>query len=394
MSRASTRAVEWKKLADRYAGIPLHAAAHLVETAGSLFRATPAVREVRHIVLIKLWGVGNLAMILPYLSHLRRRHPQAEVALITLHRNREIVSRHPAIDRVYTLRDRSAWALGIDLVRLVRELRRWRVDLTLDFEQFLRLSGLIAWLSGSHQTVGFETPRQHRSLLYQARVPYRGDRHMSLVFADILRAAGVETPAEPPVRTELPRGVPSAHLRAELPRPWILLHPGSGDNFPGRRWPPERFAVAAAALRHRHGGSLFLSGTEEEGELLDQVGEALVGHGAPAIELGRRLRLPDWLSSIEACDLLLSNDTGSVHLASAVGTPVLAIYGPNTPALYGPLGKRSRAIYHALPCSPCLTNQNGKTSSCRLPLCVLSISVEEVVQAAHGLLQPARDASR
>lgn len=95
---------------------------------------------------------------------------------------------------------------------------------------------------------------------------------------------------------------------------------------------------------------------------------------------------------------MVSNDTGPVHLAAAVRTPVVAFYGPNTPRLYGPLGDDHRALYRPLPCSPCLTNQNGKSSRCQLPLCIRRIAVDEAWLAVHELLarrfEPAAAAAR
>ena len=85
-------------------------------------------------------------------------------------------------------------------------------------------------------------------------------------------------------------------------------------------------------------------------------------------------------------DLLVTNDTAPAHIGSALETPLIAFYGPNTPELYGPLHAKSRIFYNRLPCSPCLTNMNAKTSRCRIPSCILKIKPEEVFQAAEELL--------
>ena len=85
----------------------------------------------------------------------------------------------------------------------------------------------------------------------------------------------------------------------------------------------------------------------------------------------------------------MSNDTAPVHLASALGRPVLGLYGPNTPVLYGPLSRGSVAFHHRTPCSPCLTNFNYKTSYCRMPVCIRSVTVEEVAAAADRVLDAA-----
>jgi ADP-heptose:LPS heptosyltransferase len=89
---------------------------------------------------------------------------------------------------------------------------------------------------------------------------------------------------------------------------------------------------------------------------------------------------------LDRAEIVISNDTGPVHIASSLGKPVLGLYGPNTPALYGPLSPGSRSFYKDLPCSPCITNLNYKTSFCRLPVCIQNITVDEVARAAADLL--------
>ena len=88
--------------------------------------------------------------------------------------------------------------------------------------------------------------------------------------------------------------------------------------------------------------------------------------------------------------VLVSNDTGPVHLASALSVPVLALFGPNTPVLYGPLSPGSRAFFRALPCSPCLTTESYRSSPCRIHTCMASLSTGEVVAALEALLRPRR----
>ncbi len=388
--------VELKKWIDRYLGIALHVLLHAVCVSASPFLPARPVTQIRRIALVKLWGIGNLAMILPYVRAVRSRFPKAEIVFLTLDRNRALVEGCTGVDRVFTVADQGLWRPLLDMLRLIVRLRRQRVDLYLDFEQFLRVTGIWARLGGVRQAIGFDTPHQHRALLYHARVPYRDDRHMSEVFGDIVRSAGVVALHLPPF--VVPRRPDAARRARELlagagSRPWIVLHPGSGDNFPGRRWPVERFARAACDLHARIGGMMVLTGTKEERAVLEALRQPLQQHGVPVLDLCGVADVCTLVELLSSCDLLISNDTGPVHLASAVGTPVVALYGPNTPFLYGPLGLHSRAIDHRLPCSPCLNNLSGKSSDCRYPACILAIEVDEVVDAAVQVLASVRHAS-
>ncbi len=380
--------VEAKKAIDRYVGIPLHWLLHATDALLSPFLTKPPVDEVRTVVLTKIWGIGNLVMILPYVQEIRRHYPRARLVFLTLERNRELLEGGELFEEVVTMRDHGLLAPVIDLFRAIRRLRRRRVDLFLDFEQFLRVSGLIGRLSGARQSIGFDTPGQHRARLYQARIPYDHERHMASVFGDVVRAAGVgmdRIPAPRVPRCSESRRQVLAEL-GNLPRPWVILHPGSGDNFPGRRWPSERFAAVARKLVQTHGATILLTGTRAESGLLATVADSLPS--TSVVSCADRFSLRQLVELIDQSDLVISNDTGPVHLAAAVETPVVALYGPNTPRLYGPLGPDSRALYHRLPCSPCLTNLNAKSSRCRLPSCILAISVEEVLETCAELLRP------
>jgi ADP-heptose:LPS heptosyltransferase len=167
--------------------------------------------------------------------------------------------------------------------------------------------------------------------------------------------------------------------------PYVVLHPGSGDNFPGRRWSVAGFA-AAGRCALESGRRVLVTGGPAERELAARTAAA-VEDGALA--LAGELSLEGFVSVLADADAVLSNDTGPVHLASQLGTPVLAFYGPNTPVLYGPLSAGSHAFYRHLPCSPCITVANYRTSRCRIHTCMAAIPVGEVVQRLRRLLQPA-----
>jgi ADP-heptose:LPS heptosyltransferase len=377
------------KLLDRWVGIPLAAVAGGAVRLKELVAPAPEVREVRRILCVKLWGIGNVVLLLPILRALRAHYPAARITFLTLEGNREILADEPSLDEVRTLSLRSLPRFAASFLRASARARREPADLFLDFEQFTRVSGLFGLLSGARQRVGLDTPLQRRGGLYTVRVPYDPTRHMSRVFSDVARAGGVPQFAYEPVPfavgpAERERAASLvAGARAEG-RPVVALHPGSGDNFIGRRWPAENFAALADRLAAETGAAIFLTGSGDEAPLAAEVARRM---RAGATDLSGRLTLRELGAFLEACDLFVGNDTGPVHVASAFGTPVAALYGPNTPALYGPAGRKKAVFYHHLPCSPCLTNLNAKTSDCRLPVCIRSIEVEEVRSEAIRLLR-------
>jgi heptosyltransferase-2 len=166
-----------------------------------------------------------------------------------------------------------------------------------------------------------------------------------------------------------------------------VLHPGSGDHFPGRRWPPERFGELAARLVEGHGARIVLTGNSAERALVRRVR----ADGPPgSLDLSGRLDTGELLALLARADLVVTNDTGPVHLADALGTAAVALYGPNTPHRYGPRGPLSIALYADLPCSPCLDDRTMKRSACRNHVCMQALSVTDVLAACNVRLASPR----
>ncbi|MFM8980946.1 MAG: glycosyltransferase family 9 protein [Planctomycetia bacterium] len=348
-------------------------------------RPPDPVEHVRHVLVVKLWGVGNWALLRPVVRDLRERHAGARLTVLTLAGNLPLV--RDLADEVLVVRPAPLLGSALDLARAAWRLRRDPPSLALDFEPFAHAGALVARLGRSAQRLGFAHPGRARERLYTVRVPLRGDAHAARSFRDLAEAAGV-APA-PYVPGHLaPTAAGEAEVRAlGLPagESLALLHPGSGDNFPGRRWSEQGFAALGRALR-AEGLAVAVTGDASEAGLCARVAQA---SGPGAASLAGRLTLEGLVALVGRARLLASNDTGPVHLASALGVPTLALYGPNTPVLYGPLAPGSRAFYRALPCSPCLTADSHRSSRCRIFTCMASIPVGEVLEAARRLARRA-----
>src|SRR5207244_6030784 len=156
-----------------------------------------------------------------------------------------------------------------------------------------------------------------------------------------------------------------------------VVHPGTGANFTLRRWAPERFAGVADYLTER-GFRIVLTGVRAEADIVARVRQHMT---APAFDAIGRFSLGELLALLRRASLVISNDTGPIHLASGQGTPVIGLYGPNTPALYGARGAYAMAFYLGLPCSPCMTNVNEKASDCQDNICMKLMTVGQVIES-------------
>jgi ADP-heptose:LPS heptosyltransferase len=172
----------------------------------------------------------------------------------------------------------------------------------------------------------------------------------------------------------------SAHELTASHFPLIAVHVGSGDSFyriPLKRWPPAHFAELCDALAERHGAAIVFTGRgAEECELIASIRARM---RAPSVDACDQLSITELVALLTRCHLTVANDTSVMHLAAAVGTPVVAFFGPTAPLHYGPGGPQDLVLYKDLYCSPCLTNYNLKVSRCVDPVCIRTITPDEVL---------------
>ncbi|MHC4845381.1 MAG: glycosyltransferase family 9 protein, partial [Planctomycetota bacterium] len=265
----------------------------------------------------------------------------------------------------------------------LRAVRRSPPDVIIDCEQFLRLPLLLLRAASGAPTVGLDTPGQRRALLLDLAVRHDPTRHAADTFTALATAAGLDAVSHG-WRLSVDHRA-RRHLRERLPPgegPLVVIHPGSGEHFPGRRWPADRFAALAGRLS-AHGARLVVSGVQSERTLCRRVADAA---GPRARNLCDELDAASLVALLAEADLLVTNDTGPVHLASGVGTCSVALYGPNTPHRYGPRRRGSIALFADLPCSPCLDDRSMKRSNCRDYQCMDALSVAAVERACQEAL--------
>ena len=346
---------------------------------------TPPLRP-RRVLAIKFYGLGNIVMVLPVVQALREAFPDVEVDFLTLEENRTLLERSGLISRTLGVNIRGHGAFVGTLWRALRAIRARRYDLIVDFEQFVKLSAIVAFLSGAPERIGFNTDGQRRGWLYTIRVVYTDSEHMSRIFMrllrplDILDAPKPVTIATAPAEEQRIDDLLAAHGVAAGCFPLIAVHVGSGDNFyhiPLKRWPTANFAALSDALADRYGATIVFTGKGDEERALVAATRAAMGR--PAIDACDRLSITDLIALLTRCHLVVVNDTSVMHLAAAVRTPVVAFFGPTAPLHYGPGNPEDLVLYKDLYCSPCLTNYNLKVSRCVDPVCIRTISVEEVL---------------
>ena len=264
---------------------------------------------------------------------------------------------------------------------MLRRIRRERYDLLLDLEFFTRFTAIFSLLAGARRTHGFSAKGSGRGQLHDVPVPFNVYKHVTANFLALLRGLPLERvlPFDPEAPDALPPlSVPEeawerchAVLAADPAwrddRPTVVVNPNAGDMALERRWPAERVAALVDSLAERDAFNLVLSGSPAERPYV----EGLVGslrHPERVVDLSGRVRLVEFIALLERARVLVTNDSGPLHLAAAAGTSTVALFGPETPVLYRPLRSRPDQHHHVhylgLPCSPCMFVHNNKVIDC------------------------------
>ncbi len=334
------------------------------------------MQDYRRILMIKPSSLGDIVHALPTLAALRRHWPQAHITWLVKRQWAGIVERAEGVDRVWPVNGGlTGW------LSQVPALRAAAFDLVVDLQGLFR-SAAMAWLTGCSTRIGFANGREGSPLFYSIRVPVPTPE-MHAVDRSLLTAAALGAPVwpVPPARFRIPvedrEAVGQLLQRHGLAsgNDWIAMNVSA--RWPTKRWPLERFAAVADELQREGAGRIVLIGGP--GERIDADALKALMRTSPIDLTGQTD--PGLLPALlEAAALLITNDSGPLHVAAAVGTPVVAMFGPTSPIRTGPYGTGHAVLTHAVPCRPCFSR------ICRnqVPLeCLIGIAPHQVLAAVR-----------
>jgi heptosyltransferase II len=317
--------------------------------------------------------LGDSVISVPAVRAIKAGRPDAHITVVAPEKIATVWKLVSDVDEILTIKSDS-------LLSVVNAIRRQpRLDVAILFPNSLR-TALEVWLAGVPRRVGF-AGHHRRWLLNQVvpEEPHRGPiTHQVYRYLRMARELGA--PATPP---EMPKTPPRVRANGAPLR--IGLCPGA-EYGPAKRWLPERFAETAVAIAEQRAVRWVLFGTAADAERGAAIEKLLGSHCVNRIG---QTTLEELASELAECALLLTNDTGTMHLATLIGVPVVAVFGSTEPRLTGPLGTGHDVIRHQVECSPCFLRE------CPIDFrCMKAVSVEEVVAAVSAQLdrwQSARD---
>lgn len=341
---------------------------------------------MRILVRAPNW-LGDAVMCLPAVRALRERLPDARITVLARPWVAALFRREPCADEVVGYPDGSglaAWRARLRLARALRGNHDWALVLPGSFE-----SALVPWLARIPRRTGYDRGGRRRLLSEAIPLPARGSipQHESYYYLELIRRAGVldELPSPRPIRLS---GIEQARAGGRrlfeamgFQGAVIGISPGA-QNSRAKQWPADRFVHAAAVLAGELGAGVAVFGSLSERELAWRVAGGLRRAGVRVLNLAGETSLEDFIAAAAACVLFLSNDSGAMHVASALDVPTVAVFGPTEWFATGPAGPRSVIVREPVECSPCMLRDCPTDHRC-----MLRVTPERVAQAARDLLE-------
>jgi ADP-heptose:LPS heptosyltransferase len=387
------------RLLDRWLGVPVCAGLTLVRRLGDLARRGETDRP-RRILFVKLAEQGATVLADSALRSAVGAVGRENVFAVVFAQNRFILDLLDVIprDNVITIRTTNLWRFGTDTLRAIGRMRRERVDAAVDMEFFARSSAILSFLSGATARVGFHSFAEegpYRGDLMTHRLLYNPRLHASEIFQSLVDALDLdprrlptmdrvpEAPCEPTRFRPDPQELAEVEAivkretgREALP-PLILLNANTGDLLPLRRWPRERYVELARRLLQRY-PDVCIAFTGAPDEAAEAATIAAEVDSARCVSLGGKTTLRQLLVLYGLAEVMVTNDSGPVHYSALTPMSVVALFGPETPAAFGPRTSQSHVLWAGIACSPCVNAFNNRWTACTDNVCMQRITVDEV----------------
>jgi ADP-heptose:LPS heptosyltransferase len=362
------------KLIDHAVGMP---ACFLLSLYDSLFAWTTRVSpkdaaEVKSILLIKYFGIGSIILITPAIKIIRKMYPNAKITFLTFSENKAICEMIEEIDEIVDFKINRVCRLPFDVVRLLATLRKEKFDMVYNFEFHARFPAICAYMSNSSQIREFHSDYFYKGSMLSEKVTFTGHEHVTNTFMNLVDASIPDEKIPEVSQLTLPE------TESEYSKQLILsfsdnsnkghfligVNINASEMALERRWPRERFAALLEQMISELNVKIFLVGSPSEYDYVQSLIE-LLKVKRNVYNLAKRLTIKQLATFFNECHLVISNDSGPLHLADAIGVPTISFFGPETPIHYGPRGKGHSVFFANEPCSPCLNPLNNKSVDCK-----------------------------
>ena len=382
------------KFIDKYAGWLLCTLLSLLDFFIKPFKKVAKPSSPKNILVMKFWGMGSIILSTPLLQAIRTKFPDSKIYFLTLSRNREIVKMFEPVNEVITLDiDRGPAGFLASLINIIFAMRKLKLDILFDLEFFTRFSAIVTYLSGAKERIGFKAWEVWRGRLHTVGVPFNRYWHITQNFYNLGSPVGI------PEEKNLVLLQPKLHIDEQTeiknvlgqfnlkPNEYISINPNAGEIALTRKWPKDNFArLTKKILDKSQNIKIVYTGNSKETAYVNSIIAGL--DPSRVVNASGALNISQLIIILKNSKMLISNDSGPLHLGVALKTPTVSFFGPETPVLYAPSGEKNIVFFKNLDCSPCINVHEDKTFHCekKIPACLEDITVEEVWKKMEQLI--------
>ncbi len=344
--------------------------------------------QFRNILVRATNWVGDAVMSVPALQALRERFPAAHISILARPWVASLYGREPFCDELIAYDAPRGWRGAREKWSVASDLRRRSFDCAILFQNAFEAAALVG-VARIPTRIGYSRDLRAWLLTHPIPIPKPGEtpRHQRFYYLELLKRAGLienyqlDEPIHLSSRAIAAQEGRRLFRQAGFPGSVIGVSPGAAYGS-AKRWLPERFAEAAVQLARERGAAIAIFGSKEEGPIAQLVLHAIQTAGLRCLNFAGRTSLQEFIDMAAACDLFLTNDSGPMHIASALGVPTVAIFGATDEGATGPTGTHSKVVRVSVECSPCLRRE------CPIDHpCMTGVSAARVAEAALSLVE-------
>ena len=341
-----------------------------------------------NILIVKLSAIGDVVHTLPSLAALRKLYPKADITWVVEEASSDIIRGHPHLDRVIISR-RKRWVENLkkvhdikttiaDIRSFVKTLRGRKYDLVIDFHGLFK-SSVIVLLSGGKRKLGYDSMQELSGLFLNEKIFEDMDKHAVDRYLDFIRYLGadIDNPEfHIPVKEEnkIRVGTLLKANNIDINKPFVAVNPVAF--WDTKLWEDGKFARLCDRIAEELKRKIILTGSKGHGS----IERIRSGMTSPSINLEGQTTLSDLAYLYSLSGLLITTDSGPMHIAAAMNTPTVALFGPTDPSRTGPYGKGHIIVRKEMPCSPCFLKK------CDTKRCMEEIGVDEVFEAVKEVI--------
>jgi len=354
-------------------------------------RKRPVPRSVETVMVTKLRGIGDLVLALPMIKAIHQNGKR--VILLGGTKNIPIVRNQPYIDKIFSF-DVEKISDSIKAFSVLRRIRKEHVDACVDLTQSANYSTLLNYLSRAGIRIGFRNDnmqKKAKNRMYTHLIPFNNHQHIIKSYFDLVRPLQIKEPAD----LDLERLVSLPKDRSHVKK-FISSHRLAGKRVAGvhlsspvkaKRWPFKSWAEVIDYLL-ANDFHVVAIGVKKEKSTINRIIPLLKKETSRFVNAAGLFSLPQLFAVMDHFDIFLSNDGGPMHIASAQGKPLIALFGPETPVRYGALSHSSYSLYKGdqMQCSPCSKPYMGSWPRCRKPFCLEAITSAEVIATIDEMM--------